>query len=53
MDLPPIRTETPTQFDLARWLFLLIEEREGPVKTRLEALALMTECMAAIRPPER
>jgi hypothetical protein len=53
MDLPPIRTETPTQFDLARWLFTLIEAREGPVKNRTDALALMVECMAAIRPPER
>ena len=46
-------SETPTQFDLARWLFQLIEERSGRCESRMDALALMTECMTAVRPPER
>ena len=53
-NLPPIRSETPTQYDLARWLFQLIEQREGQAKNRMEALGLMMECMTAIRPdPEK
>ena len=50
MDLPPTRTETPTQYDLARWLFQLIEEREGRRVGRTEILGLMIECMTAVRP---
>lgn len=52
MTLPPARTETPTQFDLARWLFERIEAIEGPCKDRTAVLALMYECMGAVRPPK-
>jgi hypothetical protein len=48
--LPYVRPETPTQYDLARWLFQLIEQREGPAQNRMDALGLMMECMTAIRP---
>jgi hypothetical protein len=53
MTLPPLRTETPTQFDLARWLFERIEAIEGPCKGRMAVLSLMYECMGAVRPPEK
>lgn len=45
------RTDTPTQYDLARWLFEHIESIEGSCQDRLAALSLMYECMTAIRPP--
>lgn len=48
--LEPVRTETPTQYDLARWLFQLIEERHGQCSSRNEVLGLMIECMTAVRP---
>jgi len=53
MSLPEFRSETPTQFDLARWLFQKIETIEGPCKTRTDTLALMYECISAIRQPEK
>lgn len=52
MNTDNFRSETPTQFDLARWLYLRIESLDGtPIATRDDALALMGECLAIIRPP--
>ena len=48
----PNRTDTPTQYDLARWLFERIEKID-PCKSRLEALELMDGCITAIRPAEK
>lgn len=45
-------TITPTQYDLARWLFELIEKRCGPLSNRTEIMALMYECITAVRPPK-
>jgi hypothetical protein len=53
--LDPIETrgQTPTQFDLARWMFEYIAAIEGEPKTRIECLELMTEIMAVVRPPAK
>ena len=51
--LPPTRTETPTQYDLARWLFERIAAVEGEPKDRDTALALMHECLSVVRPEEK
>lgn len=48
-----VRTDTPTRFDLARWLFLAIEERTGRCQTRQECLELMYEVAGAIAGPEQ
>lgn len=47
------RSETPTQYDLARWLFQHIEKTHGVSSDRSDALALMDQCMTVIRPLER
>jgi hypothetical protein len=51
--LDPIDSRTPTQFDLARWLYERIVALEGEPKTRVECLELMTEVMSAVRPPAK
>ena len=51
MPLEPLeRTITPTQFDLARWLFERVVAIEGEPKSRIDVLELMSEVMATVRP---
>jgi hypothetical protein len=54
MTLPEFRSETPTQFDLARWLFeRILTDFDHKIQTKAEALALMSDCMNVIRPEPR
>ena len=52
MSLAPIESRTPTQFDLAKWLFEKIIALEGEAKTRIECFELMSEILEVIRPPK-
>lgn len=46
------RTDTPTRYDLARWMFLAIEERTSRCTTREDCLTLIYEISAAIVGPQ-
>jgi hypothetical protein len=48
MDIPP--GPTPTQYDLARWLYTKIESLDPP-KNKDDALAIMHEVLQIVRPP--
>jgi hypothetical protein len=51
MTFPAVQSQTPTQFDLARWLYEQIASTDGAPKTRAECIELMSEIIAVIRPP--